>query len=63
MDWGMIIVMVLVIPFITFMPALFLAGLFFGLYELIRDAIRGKAAARRRLGEGAPETLNIQKIA
>jgi hypothetical protein len=60
MEWGMIIVMVLVIPFVTLLPALFLAGLFFGLYEFIRDGIRGKVTARRKPGERATETLNIQ---
>ena len=63
MDWGLLIVMILVIPFITVLPALFLAGLLFGLYELIRDIIRQRAAARRKLGERAAEALNIQKVA
>lgn len=63
MDWGLLIIMILVIPFITVLPAIFIAGLVWSLYEHIRDIIRERAAARRKLGERATETLNIQKIA
>lgn len=62
MDWGLLIAMVLVIPFITILPALFFAGLAFGLYELIRDIIRERTAARKKSGKGATGELNFQKI-
>ncbi len=63
MDWGLLIIMMLVIPFITILPAIFLAGLIWGLYQFIRGTIRERASARRKLGGRATETLNIQKVA
>jgi hypothetical protein len=63
MDWGLFTAIVMVIPFITILPALFFAGLAFGLYELIRDLIRERAAAGKKSGKGATGELDFQKVA
>lgn len=63
MDWGLLIIMILVIPFITILPAIFIAGLIWGIYEFVRVRIREKAAARKKPGKRATETLNTQKVA
>jgi hypothetical protein len=49
MDWGLLIIMILVIPFITFLPAIFVAGLGYGLYQAIRNVIRERKMARKKL--------------
>jgi len=63
MDWGLLIAMVLVIPFITILPAIFILGLLYGLYVLIRDVVHERITARKKLEKIAAEGLNIQKIA
>ena len=49
MDWGLLIVMILVIPFITVLPAIFIAGLVCGLYETICGFIHERKTARKKL--------------
>jgi|GEM_PF-1182614 len=63
MEWGLLIVMILVIPFITVLPAIFIAGLVYGFYIVIRDVIRERITARKKLEKRATEALNVQKIA
>lgn len=55
MDWGLLIIMMLVIPFITILPAIFLAGLVCGLYETIHDFMRERRTAGRKLAKRASE--------
>ena len=59
MDWGLIIIMLLVIPFITFLPAIFLAGLVCGLYETIHDFLRERKMASKKLEKKAVEVQSI----
>lgn len=63
MDWGLLIAMILVVPFITILPAIFLAGLFYGLYVVLRDVIHERITERKKLEKRAAEGLNIQNIA
>ena len=63
MDWGLLIVMILVIPFVTILPAIFILGLSYGLYVAIRDFIHERKPARKKLEKRAIEVQNIQKIA
>ncbi len=60
MDWGLLIIMILVIPFITFLPAIFVAGLGYGLYQAIRNVIRERKMATRKFEKRAVEVPNIQ---
>jgi len=55
MDWGLLIIMILVIPFVTILPAIFLAGLVYALYGVIRDVIRERKTARKKLERRAIE--------
>jgi hypothetical protein len=48
MEWGFIILLVLVIPFMLLWPALIWAGAVSSLYMLIRDKVRRRTAARQR---------------
>jgi len=51
--------MLLVIPFITFLPAIFLAGLVCGLYETIHDYLRERKMASKKLEKKAVEVQSI----
>ena len=55
MDWGLIIIILLVLPFITFLPAIFLAGLVCGLYATIRNFLRERKTASNKLEKKAVE--------
>jgi hypothetical protein len=48
MEWGFILLLVLVIPFIIMWPALIWMGAISGLYALIRDKVRRRATVSQK---------------
>lgn len=42
MEWGFIILMVLAVPIVIIWPLLIWAGVFRGLYKLVRNRVPGK---------------------
>ena len=61
MDWGLLVVLILVIPFVIIIPVLSFAGLFWGLFAVIRDNLRERKAARRVSGTRTEEAFVINK--
>lgn len=43
MEWGFIILLVLAIPIVIIWPLIIWAGAIIGVFQLVRDRLRGKA--------------------
>ena len=61
MDWGLLVLLTLIIPFVVIIPALSFAGLLWGLFAVIRDDLRERMAAKRISETRADEALAINK--
>mgnify|MGYP001095083946 CR=1 FL=1 len=48
MEWPVILALVIGIPIVLFVPVLVWGAVVSGLYQVIRDAVRRRAVARRR---------------
>ncbi len=61
MDWGWLVALILILPFVVIIPVLSFAGLIWGLFIVIRDNVRERAATKRASETGAKGALVINK--
>jgi hypothetical protein len=47
MEWGFIILLVLVVPIVIIWPLIIWAGAITGIYQLVRSRVRGRASAHK----------------
>jgi hypothetical protein len=60
-EWGFIILLVLAVPIVIIWPLLIWAGAMSGLYQLIRNKVRGRATANRRSAVGTAGEAGSRK--
>jgi len=56
MEWGFIILMVLAIPIVIIWPLLIWAGAVRGIYQLVRNRVRGRANVRQTVAAAQKTT-------
>jgi len=47
MEWGFIILLILAVPIVIIWPLIIWAGAIIGVFQIVRDRIRGKAHANQ----------------
>jgi len=51
MEWGFIILLILAVPIVIIWPLIIWAGAITGIYQLVRNRVRGRARAHKPVAE------------